>query len=136
MYADLISQNGLQMYFFCRNNIDLKYTSFFCNSSGWSILEVYFKYSYLKVYLKYALKYTKYASNILWKYTSSILHFSKGIHIYTFIYVMAEAAIQKLKNINCSMRNINWIKKSFKTLWPLFMDGVQLFQCYRAITRR
>ena len=51
------------MYFFCRNNIDLKYTS----SSVIDQVEVYLKYtsSTFEVYLKYA-------PNILWKYTSSI----------------------------------------------------------------
>ena len=28
------------------------------------------------------------------------------------------------------------LKKTFKTLWPLFMDAVQLSQGYRATTRR
>ena len=40
IYTDLISQNVLQMNFFCRNNIDLKYTS----SSVIQQVEVYFKY--------------------------------------------------------------------------------------------
>ena len=48
--SNLISQNVLQMYFFCRNNIDLKYTSSSVIQQVkvdlkyiWSILEVYFK---------------------------------------------------------------------------------------------
>ena len=40
--TDLISQNVLQMYFFCQNNIDLKYTS----SSVIQQIEVYLKYSW------------------------------------------------------------------------------------------
>ena len=39
---DLISQNVLQMYFFCRNNIDLKYTS---SSSVIQQVDVYLKYT-------------------------------------------------------------------------------------------
>ena len=32
---------------------------------------------------------------------------------------------------------LSWLVKfSFKTLWPLFMDGIQLLQGYRATTRR
>ena len=48
--TDLISQNVLQMYFFCRNNIDLKYTS----SSVIQQVEVYLKYTWsvLEVYSK------------------------------------------------------------------------------------
>ena len=49
--TDLISQNVLQMYFFCRNNIDLKHTS----SSVIQQVEVYSKYTWsiLEVYLKF-----------------------------------------------------------------------------------
>ena len=48
--TDLISQNVLQMYFFCQNNIDLKYTS----SSVIQQVEVYLKYTWsiLEVYSK------------------------------------------------------------------------------------
>ena len=48
--TNLISQNVLQMYFSCRNNIDLEYTSSPVIQQVevdlkyiWSILEVYFK---------------------------------------------------------------------------------------------
>ena len=61
--TNLISQNVLQMYFFCQNNIDLKYTS----SSVIQQVEVYFKHTWS--ILEVCLKYT---SNIIWKYTSSI----------------------------------------------------------------
>ena len=49
--TNLISQNVLQMYFFCRNNIDLKYTS----SSVIQQVEEHLKYiwSIVEVYLKY-----------------------------------------------------------------------------------
>ena len=47
--ANLISQNVLQMYFFCRNNIEVKYTSSSVIQQvevyleyTWSIVEVYF----------------------------------------------------------------------------------------------
>ena len=48
--TDLISQNVLQMYFFCQNNIDLKYTS----SSVIQQVEVYLKYTWsiVEVYFK------------------------------------------------------------------------------------
>ena len=61
--TNLISQNVFQMYFLCRNNIDLKYTSFFVIQQ----VEVYLNYSWitLEVYLKYN-------SNTLQKYTCSI----------------------------------------------------------------
>ena len=39
--TDLISQNVLQIYFFCRNNIDLKYTCFSVIQQG----EVYLSYT-------------------------------------------------------------------------------------------
>ena len=72
------------IYFFCRNNVDLKYTSsviqqveVYILKYTWSILEVYLKYiwSMIRIYLKYA-------SNILWKYTSSIFE----VHLkYTLV---------------------------------------------------
>ena len=47
--SNLISQNVLQMYFFCRNNIEMKYTSSSVIQQvevyleyTWSIVEVYF----------------------------------------------------------------------------------------------
>ena len=43
--------NVPQMYFFCRNNVDLKYI-FFCKSTSWSILEVYFKNT-IELYFQY-----------------------------------------------------------------------------------
>ena len=48
--TNLISQNVLQMYFFCQNNIDLKYTS----SSVIQQVEVYLKYTWsiVEVYFK------------------------------------------------------------------------------------
>ena len=60
----------LQMYFFCWNNIDLKYTS----SSVIHQVEVYFKYiwSTFEVCFKYTLE-------VYFQYIWSILHFSKGL---------------------------------------------------------
>ena len=58
------------MYFFCQNNIDLKYTS----SSVIHQVEVYLKYtsSILEVYLKYASSilevYFKYTLEVYFQY--------------------------------------------------------------------
>ena len=58
------------MYFFCRNNIDLKYTS----SSVIQQVEVYLKYTWsiLEIYLKYALSMLEVYFKYTWKYTSSV----------------------------------------------------------------
>ena len=51
--ADLISQNLLQMYFLCQNNMKYTWSIFeVCFKYTWSILQIYFG-SILPVYLKY-----------------------------------------------------------------------------------
>ena len=57
------------MYFFCQNNIDLKYTSSFGIQQG-------------EVYLKYTWSILKYTLEVYLQYISSIIDFSKGIHSY------------------------------------------------------
>ena len=69
----------LQMYFFCLNNIDLKYTS----SSVMQQVEVYF--SILEVYFKVSEVYLKYGSSILevyFKYTSEVYFNSSIFEVY------------------------------------------------------
>ena len=74
----------LQMYFFCRNNIDLKYTSSSVIQQvevylkhTWSIFEVRFKYTWsmLPMYFGSILP-------VYLKYNESILHFSKGFSVF------------------------------------------------------
>ena len=70
--TDLISQNVLQMYFFCQNNIDLKYTS----SSVIQQVEVNLKYAWsiLEVYLDMFINMRLFLA-ILW--TFQMLHFDQ-----------------------------------------------------------
>ena len=62
------------MYFKCTPFFEiLLEVYFFCNSTGWSILEVYLKYasSILELYFKYTLEvYTSSIFEVYLKYTS------------------------------------------------------------------
>ena len=69
-----------------------------------------------------------YFGSILLVYFTLVREFT-SIHYIYIMHVMAEAATQKLKNINCSMKNINWIKKSLKLYDPFLWMG---FNCFNA----
>ena len=107
--TDLILQNVLRMYFFCQNNIDLKYTS---SSVIWQV----------EVYLKYIWSMLLYL-NILCKYTSSIfevylrLYFTLG-GSYLTLLVLLPLFISLCWNFQDNLISyIPFIWKRFIKIW-------------------